>query len=78
VTVKFLSDDQVSAYGHYAGPPECADWSGSLFLDDADRAIRCCALPSAGGGMRTPGTGKQNRPVWPNFRTSLEMEHALP
>jgi TnpA family transposase len=39
VAVEFLSDDQVAAYGRFAGPPERAELERFFFLDDADRAL---------------------------------------
>jgi hypothetical protein len=39
VAVEFLSDDQVAAYGRFAGPPERASLERFFFLDDADRAM---------------------------------------
>jgi hypothetical protein len=39
VAVKFLSDDQVAAYGRFAGPPERVEPERFFFLDDADRVL---------------------------------------
>jgi TnpA family transposase len=39
VAVEFLSDDQVAAYGRFAGSPERAELERFFFLDDADRAL---------------------------------------
>ncbi|WP_207945123.1 DUF4158 domain-containing protein [Actinomadura rubrisoli] len=37
--VVFLSDEEVSAYGRYTGPPSRAELEKLFFLDDADRAL---------------------------------------
>ncbi|MFF4779183.1 DUF4158 domain-containing protein [Microtetraspora fusca] len=37
--VEFLSDEQVGAYGAFAGVPSRADLERYFFLDDADRAL---------------------------------------
>jgi hypothetical protein len=37
--LEFLSDDQVAAYGRFAGPPERTELERFFFLDDADRAL---------------------------------------
>jgi hypothetical protein len=39
VALEFLSDDQVAAYGRFAGPPERAELERFFFLDDADRLL---------------------------------------
>ena len=39
MAIEFLSDDQVAAYGRFAGPPERAELERFFFLDDADRAL---------------------------------------
>lgn len=39
MAVEFLSDDQIAAYGRFAGPPERAELERFFFLDDADRAL---------------------------------------
>jgi Domain of unknown function (DUF4158) len=39
VAIEFLSDDQVAAYGRFAGPPERAELERFFFLDDADRVL---------------------------------------
>ena len=41
--VEFLSDDQVAAYGQFAGPPDRGELERFFFLDDSDRALiaRC-------------------------------------
>jgi Domain of unknown function (DUF4158) len=39
VPVEFLSDDQVAAYGRFAGPPGQGELERFFFLDDADRAL---------------------------------------
>ncbi|MFB9798961.1 DUF4158 domain-containing protein, partial [Streptomonospora salina] len=36
--VEFLTDDEATAYGRYAGPPSRADPERVFFLDDEDRA----------------------------------------
>jgi hypothetical protein len=37
--VEFLTDEQASAYGRFAGPPSQADLERFLYLDDVDRAL---------------------------------------
>jgi hypothetical protein len=37
--VEFLSDDQLAAYGRFAGPPDRGELERFFFLDDADRAL---------------------------------------
>ena len=37
--VEFLTDDEVAAYGRFAGPPTQADLERVFFLDDEDRAL---------------------------------------
>jgi len=39
VPVEFLSDDQVAAYGRFAGPPDRGALKRFFFLDDADRVL---------------------------------------
>lgn len=39
MAIEFLSDEQVAAYGRFAGPPERAELERFFFLDDADRAL---------------------------------------
>lgn len=39
VPVEFLSDDQVAAYGRFAGPPGQGELERFFFLDDAARAL---------------------------------------
>ena len=34
--VEFLTDDEATAYGRYAGPPSPADLDRVFFLDDDD------------------------------------------
>jgi TnpA family transposase len=37
--VEFLSDDQIAAYGRFAGPPRRAQLERYFFLDDVDRKL---------------------------------------
>ena len=39
VPMEFLTDDELAAYGRYAGAPSQADLDRVFFLDDADRAL---------------------------------------
>ena len=39
VPMEFLTDDELAAYGRYAGAPSQADLDRVFFLDDADRAV---------------------------------------
>ena len=39
MAIEFLSDDQVAAYGRFAGAPERAELERFFFLDDADRVL---------------------------------------
>jgi hypothetical protein len=39
MSVEFLTDDEVAAYGRYAGAPSQADFERVFFLDDQDRAL---------------------------------------
>jgi len=39
VPMEFLTDDELAAYGRYAGAPSQADLDRVFFLDDADRVL---------------------------------------
>jgi hypothetical protein len=39
VPVEFLTDEQASAYGRFAGPPSRADLERFFYLDDVDRVL---------------------------------------